>query len=683
MTQMALVFAYGCAREDRDRPVCWVVVEAAGPDADSAAALGYARIEPASAVVRAVRSGTKLIVGVDVLSRARAVRVEAPGACPLAVPLSEIPPGATAHRRLVRRLELRAPPHPRDLGYDAPFAIDAILGCPESPGETVTWRQTSGPAVRDVMTGPRGMRFEARTAPPDDAALRRPVRGIVPISPRTSAPITIEAEWHPARAEDAAGGRCTIDLASASRARGLPNVGLDEGVLLAGSGWSVASAPGGATAPLQRTGELTRLIPDVAGTWQLRDDAGHLLSLHAGRYDETPLDCGRSGCHGLIADATQRSPMTNALRRLVGDEAEARGDVACAIACHATGEPGTHDGGFADIMGPRDLGVDWSSLPRAARRLGGVTCLGCHGPGAIPEPSARWAILRVDVCAACHDAPPTYGHVAAWRTSRMARSDADGDARTDPACARCHTTSGFLASVAGRADDRVAPADVAPSGVACAACHAPHDDHGAPGAADADPLLRRMSLPAAFGRLTVASRSGVCIRCHAPVAPAFAEGSSAIAPEASAATIWSGRGGVDPRTGASFEMPAVHGVVDGGCVGCHAAGLSSLERGASHGFQANWAMCAACHAIAPDTRAIDRDIHDRAAALLARLTDVPLPAPTDRPRHARRITLSDDPAGRAAYDVLLVLEDPAAAAHNAPFARELLNMASAVTGGAP
>ena len=34
-------------------------------------------------------------------------------------------------------------------------------------------------------------------------------------------------------------------------------------------------------------------------------------------------------------------------------------------------------------------------------------------PGALPE--ARWSILRADVCAYCHDAPPRYGHVEGWR----------------------------------------------------------------------------------------------------------------------------------------------------------------------------------------------------------------------------------------------------------------------------
>jgi hypothetical protein len=46
------------------------------------------------------------------------------------------------------------------------------------------------------------------------------------------------------------------------------------------------------------------------------------------------------------------------------------------------------------------------------------------------------------------------------------------------------------------------------------------------------------------------------------------------------------------------------------------------------------------------------------------------------PTHAQGFRLADDALGRAAYDVLLVLEDPGAAAHNAPFARTLLDAAA-------
>jgi len=681
LTRAALVLACGCAREARRGPVAWLVIEAADRDQDSVVALDFARVEPDSVVARSVRSGAWLMLGIDVLAAPDRIRVQVPGACPVTVSSSELAPDAADHRRLRQRVEVHGPPHPRDLGYDAPFVLEAVAVCPEPSGGRVAWRQVSGPPLRDVRTDPGGLRFEARTAAAGDLLLDAPSRGIVPVSPRTSAAIVLEAGWRPSRGASPVAWR-RVELASASRARGLPNVGVDEGVLLAGPGWSVTTAPRDAAASLQRSGALTRLIPDVAGPWLLRDATGQTLSLRAGRYDETPLDCGRASCHGPIADAAQSSPMTAALRRLMGDEPVTRGDVACALACHATGEPGTQDGGFTDGIRGLDLGTGWSSLPRGARRLGGVTCLGCHGPSAIPESSASWAILRADVCATCHDAPPTYGHVAAWRASRMARSDADGRARTDVKCARCHTTSGFLASVGDGRVGRASPPGVGPGGIACAACHASHDAHAARGAPDEEHLLRDVPLPDLF-RGAPAGRSRICVRCHAPVASFADTPGGPLPPPASAAAIWAGRGGVDPATGAPLAAPSVHGAVDGGCIGCHSAGPSGLERGAGHAFKADDAACAGCHPTGPpDSDAIGRQLHDRAASVLARLIATSAVIAAGRPRHAETLTLTNDRIGRAAYDALLVLEDPAAAVHNAPFARALLEAAGRASRGA-
>ncbi len=667
--------------------MAWIAVEPAEPaeaDEDSIEALDSARVEPDAVVVRSVRSGARLLIGVDVLALPGEVRIDVPGACPLTVSASELDPPAVDHRRLAPRLALRSPPHPRDLGYDAPFVLEAVPGCPEPAGGSVTWRQVSGPALRGWRTDASGRRFEGRTASWADVGLEPPAHGIVPVSPRTSAAIAIEAEWQPARGE-ASVVRRRVELSSASRARGLPNVGVDEGVLLAGPGWSVSTAPHDAAAALQTSGALTRLVPDVAGPWLLRDSAGRALSLQAGRYDEVPLDCGRSSCHGPIAAVEQGSPMTGALHKLIGDDRLGSGGVACALACHATGEPGTHDGGFTDVMTGFDVDVGWTLLPRAARRLGGVTCLGCHGPSAVPETSARWAILRADVCATCHDAPPTYGHVAAWRSSRMARSDADPQARADAACARCHTTSGFLASLRDGTGNRAPPPDVEPIGIACAACHAPHDEHSTRAAANADHLVRDVPLPESLEGASVPRPSRVCLRCHAPVA-SFAPGARGrtLSPAASAAAIWAGRGGVDPQTGAPLEAPSVHRGVDGGCIGCHSAGPSGLERGAGHAFKAGTTTCATCHTgEVPDSRAIEREIHEQAVTVLARLVEMTPSISTDWPGHTQGLTLANDRIGRAAYDALLVLEDPAAAAHNAPFARVLLEAANRASGGVP
>jgi hypothetical protein len=375
----------------------------------------------------------------------------------------------------------------------------------------------------------------------------------------------------------------------------------------------------------------------------------------------------------------------------------------CAVGCHATGGNGSRDGGFADVV--RQLGVvvgetPWEDLPNDARRTGGVTCVGCHGPGAIPEASARWAILRADVCATCHDAPPTYGHVTAWRSSRMARADADPMARSQAECARCHTTSGFLASLEGKPDNRRAPPDTGPIGIACAACHAPHDIRGRGPATTPQPrsylaagtlgrpLLRSVSAPA-WAPEGVAERrpmtgdaadlradddpSAVCLACHGP-----AQRDATRAPAASAAALWAGKGGVDPETARPVPGQAVHGD-DRGCLGCHDGGPPGLERGASHGFHASTSACTQCHSDgAFDPASVDAATHDEAKALLEGLGRQGAFGTASMPseiHHRSALSLPDNPLGRAAYDVLLVLEDPAAASHNQPYARTLLEAA--------
>jgi hypothetical protein len=661
-----LALLVGCGAHERHAPrVAWVVVETSEAEGDAVAALDALRVEPSRALLEATRSGPRVVLAVDVDATESGLRVDVPGSCPLRVEPSEVAQGTTVRRDLVPRVALAPPAHAHDLGYDAPFVVLASLGCDAAQGGTLSWKQTSGPALRHVRS--HGQRFEARTAPaPADDVARRPAWGIVPVSAAAAGEVTVEVAWR-----DPSGGdevRRSTTVAAASRSHGLPNVPIDDGVLLTGAAWALESEPHGANAKPGAQGNLTLLVPDLPGVWTVRDGAGDRVSIHAGRYDDTALDCGRAPCHASIATAAARSPMTEALRSM---PAAAR---PCAIACHATGAACAHDGGFGDLA--EQLGVfvgetAWGALPGAMRRVGGVTCLGCHGPGAIPEASARWAILRSDVCATCHDAPPTYGHVAAWRSSRMARSDADPTTRVG-GCAHCHTTSGFLASLHGGPDTRGAPPEAGPVGIGCPACHAPHENHGTMGA----PLVRFVPVPAWAAGVAGAERSAICIGCHAP-----SSADPTQAPSASAAALWAGAGGIDPRSGAPLAMPAVHGDMSGGCLGCHDGGPPDLERGSGHAFRADPSACRRCHDGASFDPALrGQDIRDEAASLLARLARRgalgQAPALSE-PGHRLSQTLTDDLLGRATYDVLLVSEDPAAAAHNAPYAEALLAAASA------
>jgi mono/diheme cytochrome c family protein len=322
-------------------------------------------------------------------------------------------------------------------------------------------------------------------------------------------------------------------------------------------------------------------------------------------------------------------------------------------------------------------GSGYHDMPSALRRVSGVNCLACHGPGTVPEPQGRWALLRADVCATCHDAPPRYGHVAAFKTSKMSRADADPRTRDDT-CARCHTTWGFLDQ-----PERRPPAHAGEAGIGCAACHAVHPEHREEGATTvgrvcAAALPREVAVPAALeGRVpNTAAKSRVCLPCHTP------DGDGG--PASSAAALWLGHGGLDPETGAPLDGEGPHAAVEGGCVGCHRSGPDGLGKGASHGFHADQAACAGCHA--PKTEDVAA-FRAQAQALFERLSDSTIAragagdttgsAGTGRdPPHAtpRRFDRST-PRGRALHDVLLVLEDRGAVAHNAPYARRLLDAA--------
>ena len=133
------------------------------------------------------------------------------------------------------------------------------------------------------------------------------------------------------------------------------------GIYLGGEGWRLTARPAGSHAvPGAPAGGLTSFVPDVSGDWRLADAAGRTLALRAARYDETPLDCGRAGCHAAIPGAAATSPMTGVLARLMSANPRPRGYPSCALACHATGEPDAFDGGFAHVAaelgGAGDLG---------------------------------------------------------------------------------------------------------------------------------------------------------------------------------------------------------------------------------------------------------------------------------------------------------------------------------------
>ena len=169
--------------------------------------------------------------------------------------------------------------------------------------------------------------------------------------------------------------------------------------------------------------------------------------------------------------------------------------------------------------------------------------------------------------------------------------------------------------------------------------------------------------------------SQVCLNCHAPTA-------GATVPEAGAAALWLGRGGVEVATGKPIDGPAAHAAIPGGCVGCHRQSKDEVvaERGRHHGFQPDAKVCLTCHQEGPAEKvaAGAREIAGRAEVLLVKLRGRGI-VRGDLPPHAGQVVIpKDGPLANAARNVLLVVEDPAAAAHNAAYARRLLDEAATV-----
>lgn len=646
----ALFVVLGCSRAEPGD--FWLVLGAAP---GSGIRLDETEVIPPDAVVE--KRVERDRVALRLRAGAQAVSVNAPGACPLRVeaPASTSP---FVERTLEPLFDLG--PAVRVVGPEKRFEIRATGQCEVAAQATVRLRVAGGAPLDDVRVERDGRTLAAKTRGLEPLR-EHETWGIVPVSAGRRGVTEIAVEG---RQKDGRRFERRLEVAALARSSGLPSVALGHSVLLAGSGFRMEKRPDGSQAELRALGGLTELVPDVRGDFLLADALGKKLVIQSGRYDEMPLDCGRSDCHKEAAESVRHSPMTSALAADLGGR-RPLSNPECALACHATGEPGTNDGGFSDVqaeLGLQHLPRTFAELPRALRRLGGVGCLACHGPARVPPDSARWSVLRSDVCATCHDAPPRYGHARAFATTKMAAADRDARARERTECARCHTTWGSLGEPARRP-----PTEIGALGLGCAACH---DVHGPRGTEPSQPgLLRDVDVLAALPGAPAAARgaSRVCIACHSP-------GNDAL-PAASAAAIWAGRGGVDVETGAAIDGPAPHASDARGCLRCHDSGPANLERGKGHAFAPGPASCTPCHAEEPKRRPeLAREARELVAELLPRA--LARREQALEPFHSEALEVAlPATKERALRNALLVLEDPASDVHNPDYARRLLDIA--------
>ena len=629
-------------------------------------ALRFKELEVLPHIAELRRESRRGVVVLELKRAARRVQLELPEACPRNLDLRELSGSSATTLTLEPLFDLG--PSERVVGVGAEFSLNASPRCAEARAAQSSFKVTGGAPLEPVGTASnRSFSAKTRQVVPEAAN----GNGIVAVSAHQQQLLRSEITFTALLANGQRYARL-LGVSAVARSSGLPDVGTGHPVLLAGKSWQLESKPPESQTLLAPAGALFQLTPDVPGAYQLTEASGARLVLHSGRYDQTPLDCGRADCHAEIAKSAAESPMTKVLASDLGG-CHALDNPACASACHATGEPGTADGGFVHVQQQLGLGAlpeDYDDLPHALRRSGGVGCLACHGPSKIPAPDQRLALLRSDVCAVCHDAPPRYGHVQALHASRMGHADESLAVRQNPSCARCHTGFGALG--------RAAPLAVASAGITCATCHDVHPhgpNHDAHSGEAAESLLRRLPLPTTLPE-PPASFSGVsrvCIGCHAP-------SSSTLRPEASAAALVAGQGGLDPSSGAPLALAAPHAAHAKGCLSCHDSGPSELQLGKGHAFRATDAACARCHQTPPQR---DPALAARARQLLSRLDPAQSNGSLDNPWHARYELLLPTPQQtRALRDVLLVLEDPAADVHHPAYAKSLLDAAERFLSGA-
>ncbi len=517
--------------------------------------------------------GSLLLAWATPPGRSLRIEVSGRGICPLRI---EAKAGSWTEAKATPWIQ---PPPPLDrVGFGRPFTLRLLPGCREAITGRVRWRILRGPRI-PLHPEAHGFRLSGRL--PDASATgaleHAPRWGIVPLTPRTRGEVVLEGTWRGPPPHD--GMRLQVVVAATDRANGVPSLAPTQQIWLAGSGWRVLTRPRdarGTVTPPRQGLPWSRFEPDRSGSWLLRDETGRPLQIRVGRFEETRLDCGRSGCHQEAVRDAAETAMTASWLRFVERHLEPGEDPRCGLGCHAAGTPGHPDGSLAELATThgwrlRRGRTAWHALPPLLRRVAGVGCQGCHGPGAIPSEHERWTILRAEVCGSCHDAPPRYGHLIAWRTSRMARADAH-EGVTAASCRGCHTTDGFLERL-GRPSVHVPPPEARPLGIACAACHAPH----APDRSDH--LLRRPPLPETLRPLlrSASDAERLCAGCHGgglenPDVPAM------------------------PAPSRSMRAPGEpHAAVPGGCTGCHRGGPTDVELGRGHAFAPDRGVCTNCH----------------------------------------------------------------------------------------
>jgi len=493
-----------------------------------------------------------------------ALRVTAAGYVATEVPLAARNESTRVELRSAagqaRQVELDIRGNGAEVGFGAEVTLSVELSPPD-PDARVTWEQTEGPKVAvDDTTGP-SLHFRTPTFESLGVDVTGQTPGGLVLLPAQTPVIAF-------RVTVSTRGRHAVTRAHVRTAYPQPEwpralVGVDRyfgAGRVAAPEWKLAERPPRSSVELLAGDHATaRLRPDVPGKYVIEESSSaERFEIRSGGYFGAK-QCGRGACHPLqFAEwygTKHATVMERGLRGELGDSY----DETC-WPCHALGAGGLalitrgFDAALIQAMEHEKL-ADSGELgppPDAARGFSGVQCEHCHGPG------RYWTGYSSNVCAICHDAPPRYDLMQAWRRSvadeRILADDAP--ARTS-GCSGCHSAQGF-ARTAATWGAVAAPAitDDPRSPHACLGCHDPHRGAGAG-------MLRVVAGPDAPA---VTGPARVCVTCHRGI-----DATSVIWLDGFARAAAPHPGMIEEiilgRLGG--EGPAPHADVTNLCVGCH------------------------------------------------------------------------------------------------------------------
>jgi hypothetical protein len=430
-------------------------------------------------------------------------------------------------------------------------------------------------------------------------------------------------------------------------ATGLRNVPIGLPVLLHGKtqasyNWALAAKPAASKAVLEdATTQDPEFVPDAAGTYEITVTdavyAGKWEGIIAGK-DSKGLPVIDTACTKCHVPSTpyfdQFTPwkasghaeiVTTNVNNPAGHYSES------CVSCHTVGyDKNVVNGGIDDLPDWKAFtesgllthgAVDnWTKIlanyPNVAK-MANIQCDNCHGPTSLDIPVGQGAhgkkdgarkTQSSDLCGTCHGEPLRHGRFQQWQLSLHANYETAAAEGTNPSCAKCHSSQGFIqwannkfSTAAIKVDwntDSVHP-------ITCAACHDPHAVGTTSGSPNSNATVRIAGttpmLDAGFAAENV-GRGAVCMTCH--------NGRRGLKDDQHALTDFSRAPHVGPQTdvimGRNMYFTTVgtrgnHANIEDVCVTCHMesspppAALSYNQAGTNHTFFAKAEICQKCH----------------------------------------------------------------------------------------